>query len=98
MLPTVCGEKFYPGAPSLEETIKKISGTNYWEDKQEGLDTRETIDKIRRTRVWGQDTAKEVQSSGRITGKICNCGAIMTTDGSCWKCPKCKRSEGCGGG
>ena len=98
LLPTVAGEIFYPGTQSLEETIKKISGTNFWMD--EGLDTRKTIDKIRRTRTWKNDNTIDVSIAGKITGRTCeNCGNLMISDGNCWKCPSCKRSTGgCGGG
>jgi len=97
LIPTVAGEKMYPGVPSLEETIEKISGTNYWLD--EGLDTRKTIDKIKKTRSWGSNETI-MAHSGKISGKTCDkCGNIMVSDGSCWKCPACKISTGgCGGG
>ncbi|HRZ85408.1 MAG TPA: vitamin B12-dependent ribonucleotide reductase [Candidatus Paceibacterota bacterium] len=97
LMPTVAGEKFYPGVPSLEETIQKISGTNYWKDEE--LDTRKTIDKIKRTRIWGKDQVFE-EFSGKITGKTCSqCGNLMISDGNCWKCISCKTSTGgCGGG
>jgi len=99
LFPTVEGIKFYPDVPSLEETIKKISGTNYWEDKEKGLDTRRTIDKIKKTRIWGNDS--KIQSeSGRVTGRVCeSCGNLMISDGNCYKCPHCKTSTGgCGAG
>lgn len=98
LIPEVDGEKMYPGSPSLEETIKRISGSNYWKD--EGLDTRQTIDKIKRTRIWKNDNTIDMESSGRMTGRICDkCGNLMVNDGSCWKCPSCKISTGgCGGG
>jgi ribonucleotide reductase alpha subunit len=99
MLPTVEGEKMYPDVPSLEETIKSISGTNFWCDEDEELDTRETIEKIKRTRVWGRENFQEHGISGKITGKMCPKGHLMISDGSCWKCPICKTSTGgCGGG
>ena len=70
LLPTVAGTKFYPDVPSLEEIIKKISGTNYWEDKGEGLDTRKTIEKIKKTRTWnGKDNETE---SGYLYEDIMN--------------------------
>ena len=99
MLPTVEGEKFYPGVPSLEEMIEKISKTNYWCDKEEWLDTRRTIEKIKVTRVWKDDNIQEI-ISGKITGQICGkCGSFMISDGGCWKCLVCKTSTGgCGGG
>ena len=98
MIPTIEGENFYPGAPSLEETIVKISKTNYWKD--EGLDTRQTIEKIKRIRLWKSDNLKEAETNGKITGAVCEkCGNMMISDGSCWKCPHCKTSTGgCGGG
>jgi hypothetical protein len=98
LFPTVAGVKFYPDVPSLEETIKKISGTNYWEDKNEGLDTRKTIEKIKNTREW--NGASKEKQSGIITGKICEqCGNLMISDGGCYKCLHCKTSTGgCGGG
>ena len=99
LFPTVEGIKFYPDVPSLEETIKKISGTNYWEDKEEGLDTRRTIDKIKKTRIWGNEN-KTKSELGKITGRICDsCGNLMISDGNCYKCPHCKTSTGgCGAG
>jgi len=98
LLPTVAGVKFYPGVPSLEETIESISGTNYWKDKE--LDTRKTIEKIKKTRVWKGNNTVENFPSGKMTGRICEqCGNIMISDGSCFKCPHCKTSTGgCGGG
>jgi len=98
LIPTVAGEKFYPGVPSLEETIEKISGMNYWMDSEEGLDTRKTIEKIKKTRKWETDNSQEEISNGKITGKTCNvCGNLLINDGSCWKCPQCKISSGgCG--
>jgi len=98
LIPTVCGEKMYPGSPSLEEVIEKISGMNYWID--EGLDTRKTIEKIKKTRIWGADDMMAAQHTGKISGKTCDkCGNMMINDGSCWKCPQCKTSTGgCGGG
>lgn len=98
VIPTIEGMNFYLGVPSLEETIGKISKTNYWKD--EGLDTRQTIEKIKRTRLWKSDDLKGVEINGKITGAICDkCGNIMISDGSCWKCPHCKTSTGgCGGG
>src|ERR1035437_7286605 len=96
--PSVCGEGFYPGVPTLEETIKKISGTNFWCDlkQDKGLDTRRVIEKIKRTRVWKNDNNF---LSGRMTGRVCDrCGTMMVSDGSCSKCPRCKTSTGgCGG-
>ncbi len=99
LIPTVEGEIMYPGVPSLEETIERISGNNYWCDKEQGLDTRETIEKIKRTRIWGGvNSLKNI--SGKITGKTCDqCGNLMISDGGCWKCPVCKTTTGgCGGG
>ena len=99
LIPTVAGEIVYPGSPTLEETIERISGMNYWEDSEEGLDTRKTIEKIKRTRKWGNLGIEENDSSGKITGKICGkCGNLMIDDGNCMKCPQCKTSTGgCGG-
>jgi ribonucleoside-diphosphate reductase alpha chain len=98
LLPTVAGEKMYPGAPCLEEVIERISGANYWLD--EGLDTRKTLEKIRNTRIWDTSAHESSMLSGKISGKTCDkCGTIMISDGSCWKCPSCKTSTGgCGGG
>ena len=98
MIPTVAGERFYPGSPSLEETIEKVSGMNYWQD--EGLDTRNTIERIKKTRIWGQDSEEALSPAGKVSGRTCDkCGNMMVTDGSCWKCPSCKISTGgCGGG
>lgn len=100
MLPTVEGEYMYPGVPSLEDTIKKISGDNFWCDSENGLDTRETVEKIKNTRVWGKENLNPQGIHGKITGKTCEiCGSMMISDGSCSKCPKCKTSTGgCGGG
>ncbi len=98
MFPTVVGVKFYPDAPSLEETIKKISGENYWKDNHDGLDTRKTLEKIKRNRTWnGENNESE---SWIMTGSICEkCGNMMVSDGSCLKCLHCKTSTGgCGGG
>jgi ribonucleoside-diphosphate reductase alpha chain len=98
LIPSVAGMGFYEGAPTLEETIKKISGTNYWMDKEEKLDTRKTIEKIKKTRKWKSENIQEEILSGRMTGKTCNvCGSILITDGTCSKCPVCKISSGgCG--
>ena len=93
LIPTVAGEKFYPGVPSMEETIGRISGINYWMD--EGLDTRKTIEKIKRERQWSDDRLQEVVVRGKITGKTCDkCGNVMISDGKCWKCMECKISDG----
>jgi len=101
LMPSVAGEGFYPGVPTLEETIKRISGTNFWCNPKidAGLDTRRVIEKIRRTRAWKNDNNFSV-ISGKITGRICDkCGTMMISDGSCSKCPSCKTSTGgCGGG
>jgi hypothetical protein len=88
----------YPGVPTLEETIIKISGMNYWQD--EGLDTRQTIEKIKRTRVWGSESVSEKTVYGKLTGATCmNCGTMLEVNGNCWICPTCKISTGgCGGG
>ena len=98
LIPTVEGEKMYEGVPSLEETIKEISGTNYWCDKEEGLDTRATIEQIKRNRTWKNENTID-NSPGKMTGRTCERGHLMVNDGSCWKCPICKTSTGgCGGG
>ncbi len=95
LIPTVEGEKMYSDVPSLEETIKKISGTNYWCDKEEGLDTRETIEKIKRDRVWKSKNNSLTELSGKMTGKTCGiCGNLLISDGKCDKCPSCKESTG----
>jgi ribonucleoside-diphosphate reductase alpha chain len=98
LLPTVAKEKMYPGSPSLEETIERISGMNYWQD--EGLDTRKTVEKIKKTRKWETDDGLITNASGKMSGQTCSkCGTMMESDGSCWKCPSCKTSTGgCGGG
>lgn len=99
LIPTVAGKKFYEGAPSLEETIKKKSPTNFWCDSFEGLDTRRTIEKIEATRQWGKDGGSIKKLSKRLTGKMCDkCGAIMESDGVCSRCPICMKGGGCGGG
>ena len=101
LIPTVAGEKFYLGVPSLEETIEKISGMNYWLDSEDDLDTRQTIEKIKKTRKWEGDSEFAIDNnSGKITGKTCDtCGNLMMSDGNCWKCYHCKTSTGgCGGG
>jgi ribonucleoside-diphosphate reductase alpha chain len=100
LIPSVAGEGFYPDVPTLEETIERISGMNYWLDAEEGLDTRQTIEKIRRTRKSAPTGSISDNLSGRITGRICDtCGGIMISDGNCSKCPRCKTSTGgCGGG
>ncbi len=101
LIPTVAGEGFYPGSPSLEETIGKISKINYWCDEEENLDTRQTIEKIKRDRVWGRDAEfADSNQANKITGQTCpHCGILMIQDGNCLKCPKCKQStSGCGGG
>ncbi len=94
LLPTVAGEKMYPGVPSLEETIQEISKTNFWCD--ESLDTRQTIEKIKRTRTWKKDDELK-EFKGRITGRTCAKGHLMIIDGKCFKCPICLITEGCGG-
>ncbi len=97
LIPSVAGVVMYPGVPTLEETITGISKTNYWCDSQDGLDTRRTIEKIRKTRSWGKESNNEFH--GRITGKMCDKGHLMISDGGCFKCPICKTSTGgCGGG
>jgi len=97
LIPTVAGIPFYEGAPTLEETIKKISGTNFWCDDFDGLDTRKTIERIKQTREWGKaDTTQK--SSGKLTGRTCACGALMEQDGNCYRCPSCFKGGGCGGG
>jgi ribonucleoside-diphosphate reductase alpha chain len=99
-IPTVAGEKMYPGVPSLEETIARISGMNYWNDEEDGLDTRQTIDRIKKTRQWADSGINIESFAGKITGRTCDvCGNIMIQDGNCWKCIYCKTSTGgCGGG
>jgi ribonucleoside-diphosphate reductase alpha chain len=98
LIPSVAGMGFYEGTPTLEETIKRISGTNYWCDTEEGLDTRKTIEKIRKNRKWKSDNLQEESMSGRMTGKTCDiCGNLLITDGTCSKCTVCKISSGgCG--
>jgi ribonucleoside-diphosphate reductase alpha chain len=98
LIPSVAGTGFYEGAPTLEETIKKISKTNYWLDEKDGLDTRKTIEKIKKNRKWKFEDIQEEIFSGRMTGKTCSaCGSILITDGNCSKCPVCKISSGgCG--
>jgi ribonucleoside-diphosphate reductase alpha chain len=98
LLPTVAGEKMYPGAPSLEETIEKISRMNYWLDDR--LDTRKTIEKIKKTRIWDSDSGLLTSASGKISGQTCPlCGELLIRDGSCLKCERCGTSTGgCGGG
>ena len=68
-------------------------------DTEEGLDTRKTIEKIKRTRIWGKDS-NELKQAGKISGKICEaCGNLMVSDGNCYKCAHCKTSTGgCGAG
>ncbi len=102
LIPTVKGISLYPGVPSLEDTIKKVSDINYWEDKEDGLDTRETIERIKRTRIWKADRQgrEEEKTRGITKGRVCDkCGELMISDGNCYKCPHCKISTGgCGGG
>ncbi len=100
LMPSVEGIGMYPGAPTLEDTIKKISKYNYWEDEKDGLDTRETIEKIKRERKWKRDNSGIAVLSGKMTGKTCDkCGGMMSSDGGCLKCPSCMTSTGgCGGG
>ena len=100
LIPTVAGENFYEGVPSLEETIQKVSKTNFWEDKEEGLDTRRTLERIKKTRKWKTDQVSEVEDNGgKITGQTCEkCGGMLISDGKCWKCPHCKVAlGGCSG-
>lgn len=95
LIPTVAGEKMFTEVPSLEETIARISKTNYWLDTDEGLDTRETIEKIKRTRRWKSETGQEEELSGKLTGKTCDiCGSLLINDGKCDKCPVCIRATG----
>jgi ribonucleoside-diphosphate reductase alpha chain len=97
LFPTVGGHKVYPGAPSLEETVVKVSGKNFWIDEEDGLDTRQTLEKIKRTRKWGKDSSSEIQISGKLTGGTCDeCGTMLIQDGKCTKCPHCKKGGGCG--
>jgi len=99
-LPTVAGERIYDGSPSLEETIENVSGFNFWIDDEDGLDTRKTIERIKRNRIWKSESeSAEEELSGKITGSTCGvCGEILISDGKCLKCPKCKTGDGCGGG
>ena len=98
LIPSVAGEKFYPGVPSLEETIEGISGMNYWEDADKELDTRQTIEKIKNTREWSDQGLILDESSGILTGRACDkCGTMLINDGTCMKCPRCKVGGGCGG-
>lgn len=99
LIPTVAGEKFYPGVPSLEETIERISGMNYWEDTEKELDTRQTIEQIKKTRQWsGNQGLISHESSSILTGRTCDkCGTMLINDGTCMKCPRCKVGGGCGG-
>jgi ribonucleoside-diphosphate reductase alpha chain len=100
LIPSVAGEGFYPGVPTLEQTIEKISGMNYWEDSEDQIDTRQTIERIRRTRQWKDDNEKMAEEFfGMMTGRTCEkCGTLMLVDGNCQKCPHCKISTGgCGG-
>ena len=98
LIPTVAGVKFFPDTPSLEETIKEVSGENYWCDKELGLDTSETIERIKKRRIWNTEGSFVTKTKGKITGKICDlCGNAMVVDGKCWKCPSCRTSTGgCG--
>ncbi|MDP2925405.1 MAG: vitamin B12-dependent ribonucleotide reductase [Nanoarchaeota archaeon] len=97
LIPEVYGEKMYPGVPSLEEIIKAISKTNYWIDNKDGLDTRQTIEKIRSTRLW-KNVNNDNELTGRMTGRMCDKGHLMISDGKCFKCPICKTASGnCGG-
>ena len=94
LLPTVAGVKLYPDVPSLEETIMRISKTNFWQD--ESLDTRNTIEKIKKTRVWGRDLSAG-GIKGKLTGRVCEkCGNPMIQTGVCWSCPSCKTGGTCG--
>ena len=99
LIPSVVGEGFYPGVPTLEQTIEKISGMNYWQDSEDQLDTRQTIERIKRTRLWNNNVHIIDESSERITGRTCDkCGTMLIPDGNCLKCPHCKTSTGgCGG-
>lgn len=98
LIPSVAGMKFYDGVPTLEEIIKRISGTNYWCDEEDGLDTRKTIEKIKKNRKWKSDILQEEITNGKMTGKTCDkCGSLLIVDGTCFKCPTCKVSSGgCG--
>lgn len=102
LIPTVAGTNFYSGVPSLEETIAKISKTNFWnnsKDKSMGLDTRKTIELIKVSREWSEKDLNQESFSGKMTGQTCPNGHLMVLDGSCWKCPICKTTTGgCGGG
>jgi ribonucleoside-diphosphate reductase alpha chain len=90
LFPTVAGSAFYDGVPTLEETVQVVSGSNFWLDSQDELDTRQTLDKIRAKRNWEDVGFEEVVhkgKKGRLTGQSCNkCGKIMIPDGKCWKC------------
>lgn len=95
LIPTVEEEKMFTEVPSLEETIQKISGTNYWCDSDIGLDTRETIEKIKRDRIWKNENNPDEKLSGIITGKTCDkCGSMLINDGKCDKCPHCMEATG----
>ena len=98
LMPSVEGITMYPGVPTLEETVEKTSKFNYWEDKEDGLDTCKTIEKIKRERKWKSDKTGGAILSGKISGKTCEkCGSVMLSDGGCLKCPVCMISTGgCG--
>jgi ribonucleoside-diphosphate reductase alpha chain len=100
LMPSVAGVNFYEGVPTLEETIQEVSGTNFWLDEKSGLDTRKTIERIKKERKWNKDTARGMESQkGKITGRTCDgCGGMLISDGKCWKCPSCKTAiGGCSG-
>jgi ribonucleoside-diphosphate reductase alpha chain len=37
-----------------------------------------------------------ISSTNSMTGKLCNCGAIMNRTGTCYSCPSCGNTSGCG--
>ena len=88
------------------EIIEKVDNNfltekeNFWIDSFKNLDTRKTIDKIKRTRVWNGDSIAQIFSKeGKLVGRVCEkCGGLMAQDGNCWKCPICMKAGGCGGG
>ncbi|MBS3162809.1 vitamin B12-dependent ribonucleotide reductase [Candidatus Woesearchaeota archaeon] len=97
LIPEIGGRKVYPGSPSLEETIEKISEINYWKD--EGQTTFETLEKIRAGRKQKTQKTGGQEQKGRMTGRTCSCGSPLIQNGSCTICsnPTCnKREGGCG--
>lgn len=46
--------------------------------------------------ITDESLAKKIAIEGVHTGEICSCGSMMLRSGSCWACPACGDTTGCG--